>query len=138
LSAPAGVFAVCPFTDLTLSGPSVAQFSGDDPASHRDSLTQLGASYFQGHEPTDPMVSPLYGDMSVLPPVYISAVRGEVLESDTTRFAERAIAVGANVTLEIVEDSVHVYTLFPFLPEAVRTLELGAQWAQEVTSAAGS
>ncbi|WP_229052554.1 alpha/beta hydrolase fold domain-containing protein [Aeromicrobium sp. Leaf350] len=135
LPAPAGVFAVCPFTDLTLSGPSVLRYSGEDPASHRDSLTVLGASYFQNHEPTDPMVSPLFGDLSGLPPLYLSAVRGEVLESDTTRFAERAKAAGADVTLELVDDSVHVYTLFPFLPEAATTLAAGSRWAAELAPA---
>lgn len=136
LPRPAGVLAVCPFTDLTLSGPSVATYSGEDPASHRDSLTQLGASYFQGHEPTDPMVSPLFGDLSSLPPLYLSAVHGEVLESDTTRFAELAKVAGADVTLEMIEDSVHVYTLFGFLPEAQRTLSRAAIWADQLAGEA--
>ena len=132
LPLPAGVIAICPFTDLTLSGASVQAFSGDDPASHRDSLTALAASYFQGHEPTDPMVSPLFGDLAGLPPLFLSAVAGEVLESDTTRFADRATAAGVDVTLEMVEDSVHVFTLFPFLPEAVQTLGDLGKWAQRV------
>jgi salicylate hydroxylase len=46
LPLPAGVIAICPFTDLTLRGPSVSEYSGDDPASHRDSLTLLAASHF--------------------------------------------------------------------------------------------
>jgi len=130
LPPPAGVIAVCPFTDLTLSGPSVRQNSGDDPAAHRDSLTQLAASYFQGHEPTDPMVSPLFGDLRGLPPLFMSAVQGEVLESDTTRFAEAARAAGVDVRLDLVPDSVHVFTLFPFLPEAQRTLAEAGHWAR--------
>ena len=39
-------------------------FNGDDPAANRDLLTFMGASYFQGHEPTDPLVSPLFGDLA--------------------------------------------------------------------------
>jgi hypothetical protein len=66
---PAGILAVAPFTDLTLSGASVRAFSGDDPAANRDLLTFMGASYFQGHEPTDPLVSPLFGDLTGLPPL---------------------------------------------------------------------
>jgi salicylate hydroxylase len=34
------------------------------------------------------------------------------------------------VTLRVVEDSVHVYTIFPFLPETRTTMEEVANWAQ--------
>ena len=130
LPLPGGVFAVCPFADLTLASPSVAAHSGEDPAAHRDSLTLLGASYFQGHEPTDPLISPLYGDLRGLPPLLVTATPGEVLYDDTTRLVERARADGVDVTFEPVEDSVHVYTLFPFLPEAQSTLATLRRWAE--------
>jgi salicylate hydroxylase len=132
LAPPAGIVAISPFTDLTLSGPSIEANSGDDPANHRDSLAQLGASYFQGHEPTDPMVSPYFGDLGCLPPIFLAAAEGEVLESDTTRFAGKAADAGADVTLEIVADSVHVFTIFPFLPEARDVLDKIRQWADRV------
>src|SRR5579864_1344871 len=132
LPLPAGVIAICPLTDLTLGGPSVMANSGDDPAANRETLSNLVASYFQGHGPTDPMVSPLFADLADLPPVFLSAVEGEVLESDTTRFAERARTAGANVTLKMVADSVHVFTLFPFLPETAGTLEEIGQWSRQL------
>ena len=126
---PAGILAVAPFVDLTLSGESVRAFNGDDPAANRDILTFMGASYFQGHEPTDPLVSPLFGDLAGLPPLFITATHEEVLLSDATRLAERAEKAGVEVMLRLVEDSVHVYTIFPFLPEAASTMaEVGA-WA---------
>ncbi|OKO81084.1 alpha/beta hydrolase fold domain-containing protein [Bradyrhizobium sp. AS23.2] len=128
---PAGIIGVCPFVDLTLRGPTVAEFSGDDPAANRDVLAYLGASYFQGHEPTDPLVSPLYGHLSGLPPMFLTASEGEVLLSDTTRFAECARQAGVDVTTRIVEDSVHVYTIFPFLPETVSTLQAIGAWVGE-------
>ncbi len=127
---PAGILAVAPFTDLTLSGASVRAFNGDDPAANRDLLTFMGASYFQGHEPTDPLVSPLFGDLTGLPPLFVTATQGECLLDDTTRLAERAEKAGVDVTLRLVEDSVHVYTIFPFLPETHRTMEEVATWAQ--------
>src|SRR5258708_7401154 len=113
---PAGILAIAPFTDLTLSGESVRAFNGDDPAANRDLLTFMGASYFQGHEPTGPLLSPLFGDLAGLPPLFVTATQGELLLSDTARLAERAEKAGVDVTLRLVEDSVHVYTIFPFLP----------------------
>ena len=127
---PAAIFAAAPFADLTLSGPSVRAFNGDDPATNRDLLTFMGASYFQGHEPTDPLVSPLFGDLGGLPPLLLTASQGEVLLSDTTRLAERAEKAGVDVTLRLVEDSVHVYPIFPFLPETKVMMDEVAVWAR--------
>jgi salicylate hydroxylase len=127
---PAGILAVAPFTDLTLSGASVRAFNGNDPAANRDLLTFMGASYFQGHEPTDPRVSPLFGDLAGLPPLFVTATQGECLLDDTTRLAERAEKAGVDVTLRLIEDSVHVYTIFPFLPETRSTMEEVAVWAR--------
>ena len=127
---PAGILAVAPFTDLTLSGASVRAFNGDGPAANRDLLTFMGASYFQGHEPTDPLVSPLFGDLTGLPPLFVTATQGECLLDDTTRLAERAEKAGVDVTLRLIEDSVHVYTIFPFLPETRSTMEEVAVWAR--------
>lgn len=131
MPASAGVFAACPFADLTLSSPSLAEFHGDDAAANRDMLSYLAASYFQGHEPTDPMVSPLFGDLRGLPPMLLVAATNEVLRDDTTRFAELAKADGADVTLRLFDDSVHVFPLFGFLPEAAATLELFGAWARQ-------
>ncbi len=128
---PAAIFAVAPFADLTLSGPSVRAFNGDDPAANRDLLTFMAASYFQGHEPTDPLVSPLFGDLAGLPPLFVAAAQGEVLLSDATRLAERAKKAGVEVTLRLIEDSVHVYPIFPFLPETKSTMEEVAVWARQ-------
>ena len=131
---PAGIAAVCPFADLTLSGPTVREHSGDDPAANRDLLTFMAASYFQGHEPTDPMISPLFGDFRNLPPIFLTATEGEVLFSDTTRTAEQARQAGVDVTVRLVKDSVHVFPLFSFLPEAQGVMAAMAEWASACLS----
>jgi salicylate hydroxylase len=61
--------------------------------------------------------------------MFLTATQGEVLLSDTTRLAERAKNAGVDVTLRLVEDSVHVYTIFPFLPETRSTMEEISAWA---------
>ncbi|KYZ86323.1 2-polyprenyl-6-methoxyphenol hydroxylase [Alcanivorax sp. KX64203] len=131
---PAGIVAICPFTDLTLSGASIKDFAGEDPAAHRDTLALMAASYFQEHEPRDPLVSPLFGDLSSLPPLFLSAVEGESLLSDCVRLHDRARAAGVDVTMTTVRDSVHVYTLFPFLPETQSTLKALGEWATRVVA----
>jgi hypothetical protein len=51
--------------------------------------------------------------------------------SDTTRLAERAEKAGVDVTTRAVEDSVHVYPIFPFLPETKATMEEVARHRQQ-------
>jgi salicylate hydroxylase len=65
-----------------------------------------------------------------VPPLFVTASQGEVLLSDTTRLAERAENAGVDVTLRVVEDSVHVYPIFPFLPETKATMGELAAWAR--------
>ncbi len=125
---PAGILAICPFADLTLSSPSIQAAIGEDPAAPRDVLALMASYYFQGHEPKDPLVSPLFGQFEGLPPMFVSAVVGESLHDDARRIAEKARNAGVKVTTEWVEDSVHVYTLFPFLPETSETMRKVGAW----------
>ena len=129
---PAGVLAVCPFADMTLSGESLRLADGKDPAANRDSLTFLAASYFQGHEPRDPLVSPLFGDFRLLPPLFLTAATNEALFDDTSRILHRAQAQGVDVTVELVDDSVHIYPLFPFLPETKHFVLALNGWSRRI------
>ena len=127
---PAGIIAICPFADLTLSSPSVRAYDGADPAANRDSLTAMAAQYTQMHDPTDPLVSPALGDFSGLPPIFVAATEREVLYDDARRVADSAQRAGVPVERFFVEDSVHVFPLFEFLPEAGEALERIGRWAR--------
>jgi salicylate hydroxylase len=118
-------------TDLTVSGPTIDEHEGHDPAAHRNSLTFFAGSYFQGHDPEDPMVSPLFGDFSGFPPLLVHGVHGEVLESDATRLVERARQAGVDVSTHFVADSVHSFPLFSFLPETTSALEAIADFVRK-------
>jgi salicylate hydroxylase len=129
---PAGILAVCPFADLSLSGETVREREGTDPAANRDSLTFMAASYFQDHDPRDPRISPLFGDFNGLPPIFLTATANEALFDDAVRIRERALANGVEVTYRQVEDSVHVFPLFGFLPEAREVLAEAATWGARI------
>src|SRR5699024_4302539 len=110
--------------------PSIAAYDGADPAANRDSLTAMAAQYTQMHDPTDPLVSPARGDLSGLPPVFVAATEGEVLYDDARRVADAAEAAGVPVERYFVPDSVHVFPLFAFLPEAREALDRIGAWAR--------
>ena len=93
----------------------------------------ISAAYLQGRaEPRDPLVSPLYGKLSGLPPLLIQVGDAEVLLDDSTRLAEKARAAGVDVTLEVWPDMPHVWHAFaPFLPEAERAIDRNGAFVPE-------
>ena len=82
---PAGIIALSPFIDCTLSSKSIDQRDGDDPIVERDTLTFMVSNYFQDNDPSDPFISPIFGDFTGLPPILIQAGNKEVLIDEALR-----------------------------------------------------
>jgi salicylate hydroxylase len=80
------------------------------------------SSYFQMSSPVDPLVSPIYGDFRGWPPLLIQAGRKEVLVDEAMGLAARAEGQGVKATLELYDERLHIFSLFPFLPNAARAL----------------
>jgi salicylate hydroxylase len=114
---------VSPFSDLTLAGASIDAPAGADGWIDRDRLRSFAASYLHDADPADPRISPVRADLRGLPPMLIQAAGGEALSDDARALAAAAEAAGVDVTLELVEDTVHSFVLFGFLPEARNALE---------------
>jgi salicylate hydroxylase len=110
----------------------VAKFDGYDAAANPDTLRMMAEGYFQGHEPKDPLVSPAFADLDGMPPIYITASQDEVLYSDSLRIVENAKRAGVKVTERWVDDSVHIYPVFPFLPETEVFLNDIAAWSEKL------
>jgi salicylate hydroxylase len=115
---PSAIHVVSPFCDLTITAPSILANAASDPWLGRSTLLALAGSYIDDAEPTSPLISPLFGDLSGLPPLYVGAAASEALRDDATCLATTARAAGTNVTPDLVDDSVHSFVLFDFLPEA--------------------
>ena len=78
-------------------------------------------------DPRDAAVSPLYADLSGLPPLLIHCGENEMLLDDSVRLAERAEAAGVDVTLKVYPGLWHVFHRFGFVPEARSAVtEIGA------------
>lgn len=120
---PAGVWALSPMTDLTLTSPSIDKRAGEDPAVDRDTLTAMSGAYAQGHDPADPRISPLFADLSDFPPVLLHAADNEALRDDAVRFTDAMLAAERTVQLTLVPDSVHIWAIFDYLPETDEALQ---------------
>jgi acetyl esterase/lipase len=115
--APVAAVVMSPWTDLALTGGSLEDCADDDPLLTREMLSKTAASYLDGHDPRDPLASPLYGALAGRPPTQLHVGTSEVLLDDTRRYAERARAAGVEAVAHVWEGMTHVF------PSSVGTLE---------------
>jgi epsilon-lactone hydrolase len=120
---PGAAVAMSPWTDLALTGLSLASNAAADPMLNADDLPELAQIYLAGADPRTPYASPLYGDPSGLPPVLIQVGSDEILRDDAVRMAEKLRADNPRSRLEIWPRMPHAWQLFvPVLPEARRAI----------------
>ena len=117
------ILALSPFVDCTLASRSIEQRDGEDPIVERDTLTFMVSNYFQDNDPRDPFVSPIFGDFTGLPPILIQAGKKEVLVDEALRLAQRAKASNVDTTLELFDERLHIFSMFPYLPNAKDALK---------------
>jgi acetyl esterase/lipase len=110
---PACMWLVSPWTDLTMSGSTLATKDAVDPIIHRSYLCELADAYLPaGMDRKDPRVSPIYADLAGFPPALIQVGSAETLLDDATRFAAVAGAADVAVTLEIWPWMIHAWPLW--------------------------
>lgn len=91
--------------DLTLEAPSVFLNAAADPTFDIALLRRRAAGYAAGTTPTDPALSPLYGNLHGLPPVRLLASGNDPLLDDSLAFASRAARSGVTVDLRVLPDA---------------------------------
>jgi monoterpene epsilon-lactone hydrolase len=130
---PGGVYLLSPWLDLTQSGEAYDMRGPHDPMVSRDILQGLADIYCVNAAPEDPLLSPLNGDMTGLPPMLVQAGTDEVLLGDSTRLAHRAALAGNDMTLRIWPEMVHAWPLFHHaLPVAGNAaIAEAGQWISE-------
>jgi salicylate hydroxylase len=120
---PSAIHVVSPFCDLAVSERGFDFESATDPWLDRVFAVQLAASYAQDSDVGQPLLSPLQADLSGLPPLLIHAAREESMFPAAALLAQHASAAGVELQFSPVEDSVHSFVLFDYLPEAAQALD---------------
>jgi acetyl esterase/lipase len=124
---PACAWLVSPWTDLTMSGATLVTKDAVDPLIHKAYLEELADAYAPPPiDRRDPLVSPLFGDLSGFPPVLIQVGSDETLMSDATRLAEAAGIADVAVRLEIWPHMIHAWPLWNAALEDGRLALAGA------------
>lgn len=118
LPLPKAAALFSPWVDLAVTGASIRE-NEDKDALFTRRLIQLGARMALGRTSAkNPLASPLYADLSGLPPLRVHAADDEALRDDAVRLVARARAAGVEAELELWPDAPHGFELVSFLPEA--------------------
>ena len=116
---PGAAICISPWTDMTASGASYQGKADVDPMVKIASLQKYAELYRGGRSLDDPLVSPLFGDLSGLPPLLIQVGSDEILLDDARDLHARAEAAGTDSALEVWEGMIHVWHWFgEYLDEA--------------------
>jgi epsilon-lactone hydrolase len=120
---PAAAVCFSPWTDLAVSGPSAD--GADDPVVSGDALRMMAEAYLGGSDPESPLASPLYADLTGLPPLQIQVGSRESLLDDARRLADRARQAGVDVTYIEHPGVIHMWIVFgPEIPESAAAFSL--------------
>jgi epsilon-lactone hydrolase len=137
---PAAAFAMSPYADLTLAGTTMETKREVDPVLSPQALRARVTDYTSGQDAALGLISPIFADLSGLPPLIIQAGTHEVLLDDAIRLARQAATADVDVTLDITPRVPHVFqTYYAMLDEAAAALDragllLSAQLADGVAA----
>jgi acetyl esterase/lipase len=128
---PAGLVLMSPWLDLTCTAATFETRAQTDQLFSLESARQAADLYLQGHDPTDPLVSPARARLAAWPPALVLASTEEVLLQDSLGFVSALALSGSRVAGVFEPDRSHAWpAVFPDQPEAARALEvIGAFYA---------
>jgi len=129
---PGAAFLFSPWTDLTVSGDSIEANAKNDPVITSAELQWAAQLYLNGKDGRTSLVSPLFSNLSGLPPILVQVGSTETLLDDSTRLADAVRGLDGRCTLEIWPHMHHVWQLNSFfLPEGRRALANVAHFVDE-------
>jgi epsilon-lactone hydrolase len=124
LPLPAAGVCISPWVDLTCGGATYTTRAEADPIVLHESVAAMATAYLAGKDAKTPLASPLFADLSGLPPLLIQVGDDEVLLDDAVQLAERARKSGVDATLEVADKMVHVWHwFFPMLDEGQAAID---------------
>ncbi|MEH7377775.1 alpha/beta hydrolase [Neobacillus drentensis] len=125
---PRAIVCLSPWVDLTSSGESYRKNKEVDPYLSVQGVRDAALMY-AGNENSlnHPLVSPVFADLTGLPPLFIQAGNHEILQSDAELLATQARHAGVDVTFKVWDKMWHVWQISgDTLPEAKKAVsEIG-------------
>ncbi len=117
IPGPEELILISPWVDLTMTNREMEDYLEHDPMLGIRGTRRMAEVWANGLELTDPRVSPLYGDLSGLGRVTLTAGTWEVLYPDILLLADKLQEAGADLDLTVGERMIHCWPICP-IPEA--------------------
>jgi epsilon-lactone hydrolase len=128
---PAAAVVFSPWTDLAGTGQSVVGNNDSDALFFGAWIVPVAQHYLGDTAATHPLVSPVYADLSGLPPLLVQVSDSEVLLDDSRRVVANARQVGVEAMLRVWPGLPHVWQFFAIiLPEARAALREAADFVR--------
>ncbi len=119
LPLPVAGVLMSPWVDLSMTADSVTTRADVDVRQDAASTRWCASQFLAGHDPFDPYASPLYSDLTGLPPLYIQAGDWDILVDDSTRLADKARRSRVDVCLDVFPEMLHAHQIWAGnMPEA--------------------
>jgi acetyl esterase/lipase len=119
---PAAAALLSPWVDLEGSGESMTTRAALDPIVTRAGMQVLAGLYLGAGDRRAPLASPTYAALAGLPPLLVQVGTREAEYDDVVLFAEKLRAAKVAVELEVWENMLHVFQMFPALEDAGRAI----------------
>lgn len=132
LPMPAATMPLSPWADMAASSKTFATNGEKDVLVSRDIIKVMAGMFLGGAgNPKDPLASPIYADLTGLPPIYIQVGGDETLLDDSRRLAENARKAGVDVSIDVYPGMQHVFQfLAGVAPEADEAIGKLAVWVR--------
>ncbi|MGD1854622.1 MAG: alpha/beta hydrolase [Leptolyngbyaceae cyanobacterium] len=136
---PAAASLISPYCDQTQTSPTITTHAAVDPMVSPQLLDTITRWYAPDADLKQPLISPLYADLSALPPLLIHVGAADVLLDDSLQLARQVGLANGAVELKVWQNMIHCFHLFaPLLAEGRQAIaEVGAflhrHWSQETT-----
>lgn len=118
LPLPDRILLFSPWLDITLSNPDAAAIEPQDVMLGIPGLIQCGRWWAGGDDPRTPLLSPLYGNLTGLPPVDVFIGTAELFLPDARKLKDKISATGGSVSLKEYPGAFHVFVVAVITPEA--------------------
>lgn len=116
---PDGAILLSPWTDLSVSGLSVDNNQGKDRWFTRAHLERWAGYYASKTDPREPLMSPVFANLSKLPPLLVLVGEDELLLDDAVRIKDTATLAGTDARLLVGKGMQHDWPLtLPWLDES--------------------
>src|SRR4051812_2945649 len=107
----AALMLISPWVDLTVSNETFETNRENEAFFYKEVVSFLASTYLAGTDPREPLASPLYADLSGLPPMYVQVGGHETLLGESLQLEQAARKAGVDVRLEVFPEQLHIFQM---------------------------